>query len=101
MSEQPADPDLRRRRYFEDYKDTVDRHREGALFFEARAIDFASNAFKALTYLNGGGLIAIPTAVASGRKRNCSGQHIIRARRRNLSRQKGALKNTRTFQPLK
>lgn len=61
----PELPDLdeRRKRYFEDYADRVGRHREGEHFYEQRAIDFASNALKAVTYLNGGGLIAIPAAI--------------------------------------
>jgi hypothetical protein len=62
MPELP-DPDERRKRYFEDYADRVGRHREGEHFYEQRAIDFASNALKALTYLNGGGLIAVPAAI--------------------------------------
>jgi hypothetical protein len=58
------DRDRRRRQYFEDYKDTVGRHREGSAYYESRAIDFATNAFRTVTYLNGGGLVAIPTIVA-------------------------------------
>jgi hypothetical protein len=58
------DTDKRRRQYFEDYADRVDRHREGAAFYEQRAIELANNAFRQLTYLNGGGLLAIPTAMA-------------------------------------
>jgi hypothetical protein len=63
MSSQ-IDQDERRRRYFEDYKDRVDRHRAGSAFYEQRAIEFASSALKILTYLNGGGLLAIPAVVA-------------------------------------
>jgi hypothetical protein len=58
-----SDHDERRQRYLADYKDTVDRHRAGALFYEKRAVDFANSALKVLTYLNGGGLIAIPATV--------------------------------------
>ena len=60
----PLTPDERRGRYFEEYKDRVDRYRQGSLFYEERALDLASSAMKALTYLNGGGLVAIPAVVA-------------------------------------
>jgi hypothetical protein len=58
------DPHERRRRYFEDYADRVDRHRTSHFFYEQRALDFATSAMKVLSYLNGGGLLAIPTVVA-------------------------------------
>ena len=32
--------------------------------YQSRAMEFAVNALRALTYLNGGGLIAIPATVA-------------------------------------
>jgi hypothetical protein len=66
VGETPVDDDTnkRRRQYFEDYADRVDRHREGAAFYEQHAIELANNAFRQLTYLNGGGLLAIPTAMA-------------------------------------
>jgi hypothetical protein len=54
----------RRRKYFEEYSDRVDRHREQHLEFDKRAINFAASAMRALTYLNGGGLVAIPAAAA-------------------------------------
>jgi len=57
------DADQRRRLYFEDYKDRIDRRREGAAFWEGHAIDFAKGATKTLTYLNGGGLVAIPAVL--------------------------------------
>jgi len=60
----PLPADERRRRYFEDYRDLIDRHREGSFFYEQRAIEFATSAMKVLTYLNGGGLVAIPAVVA-------------------------------------
>jgi hypothetical protein len=50
--------DERRRRYFEDHKD-MGRHRAAFFLYERLAIDFATSAMKVLTYLNGGGLIAI------------------------------------------
>lgn len=37
----PLTPDARRRQYFEDYNDRVDRHRGGFAFYEQRAIEFA------------------------------------------------------------
>jgi hypothetical protein len=54
----------RRHKYFEEYGDRVDRHRARESEHIANAIQFASNAMRAITYLNGGGLIAIPAAVA-------------------------------------
>lgn len=42
-------PDERRRSYFEDYKDRVDRHREGQAFYEQRAVEFAASAMKGLS----------------------------------------------------
>jgi hypothetical protein len=57
-------PDERRRRYFDEYRDRIGQHGEGETFYEQRAIEFAHNGLKALTYLNGGGLLAIPTVVA-------------------------------------
>jgi hypothetical protein len=54
----------RRRKYFEEYTDRVDRHRSREAEYDKLAIDFASNALRAITYLNGGGLVAIPAAVA-------------------------------------
>jgi hypothetical protein len=64
---QPAaetDADRRRKRYFDEYSDRIDRHREGAAFYEERAIEFANSALKVLMYLNGGGLLAIPATMA-------------------------------------
>jgi hypothetical protein len=60
----PTDDDReRRRQYLQENADTVDRHRDSASAHEARANEFATNAIRALTYLNGG-LVAIPTVVA-------------------------------------
>ena len=58
------DADERRRRYFDEYNDRIDRHREGLAFYERNAIEFATSILKVLTYLNGGGLLAIPAVVA-------------------------------------
>jgi hypothetical protein len=46
----------RRRKYFEEYSDRVDRHRSREAEHDKHAIEFASNAMRAMTYLNGGGL---------------------------------------------
>jgi hypothetical protein len=54
----------RRRKYFEEYSDRVDRHRARENEHAKRAIEFASSAMRAITYLNGGALVAIPAAVA-------------------------------------
>lgn len=51
-------------KYMEGYREAVDRHRERSFQYEEKAIEFANNALRALTYLNGGALVAIPTAVA-------------------------------------
>jgi hypothetical protein len=51
----------------ESAKDTGDLSRhysERATFYETRAIEFVNSALRTLTYLNGGGLVAIPAAVA-------------------------------------
>jgi hypothetical protein len=53
-----------RRQYIDEKKDLVDKHRERAREYEKEAIEFAINGLRVLTYLNGGGLVAIPTAAA-------------------------------------
>ena len=53
-----------RRQFIEEVAGTADRHRQRSFEYEGKAIEFANNAFRALTYLNGGALVAIPTAVA-------------------------------------
>jgi hypothetical protein len=64
MTASSDDDRERRRQYLQEYSDSVDRHRNSASTYESRANEFATNAIKALTYLNGGGLVAIPTVVA-------------------------------------
>jgi hypothetical protein len=61
MSGEPKEP---YEQYLARYKDYVLPYHEGARVFEKHAIDFAFNAVRTVTYLNGGGLIAIPAAVA-------------------------------------
>jgi hypothetical protein len=56
-------PDLRAR-YIQEIKDLVFRHHDRALDYDKQALDTAKQGFAALSYLNGGGLIAIPAAVA-------------------------------------
>jgi hypothetical protein len=56
--------DERRQRYFDGVSNMVDRHRKRALEYEKEAIAYSNSAMNALTYLNGGGLLAMPTAVA-------------------------------------
>jgi hypothetical protein len=53
-----ADPAETRSKYFEDSASVVDRHRE------QEAIAYSTSALKVLSYLNGGGLLAMLTAVA-------------------------------------
>jgi hypothetical protein len=52
------------RKLYDQYWDLVGKRFENATYYQSRAIEFANNAFRALTYLNGGALVAIPTAVA-------------------------------------
>jgi sulfite exporter TauE/SafE len=59
-----SDDAERRRRYFDEVKDVADRHLVSGAEYEKHAIDLALNVFRTLTYLNGGALVAIPTAVA-------------------------------------
>jgi hypothetical protein len=54
----------RRTKYFEDYESVVDRHRTRGFEYEQEAIAYSTSALKVLSYLNGGGLLAMPTAVA-------------------------------------
>jgi hypothetical protein len=54
----------RRRKYFQEYSDRVDRHRAREDDHRKHAFEFASNAMRAITYLNGGALVALPAAVA-------------------------------------
>jgi hypothetical protein len=60
MSDKTVDS---RARYLEEVCGLVDRHRQRAFEYEREAIAFAMNGFRVLTYLNGGGLLTIPTAV--------------------------------------
>ena len=59
-----ADPAERRSKFFEDYASVVDRHRTRGFEYEQEAIAYSTGALKILSYLNGGGLLAMPTAVA-------------------------------------
>jgi hypothetical protein len=54
----------RRRKYFAEYSDRVDRHRARESEHVKSAYELAASAMRAVTYLTGGGLIAIPAAVA-------------------------------------
>lgn len=54
----------KRRKYFDDVELAVGPFRQRAFDYESKAIDFANNALRVLTYLNGGALVATPTAVA-------------------------------------
>ncbi|MBX9778470.1 MAG: hypothetical protein K2Y71_29200 [Xanthobacteraceae bacterium] len=61
MADTPPDP---RSRFFEESKVAVDRHRQRSWEYEKEAIALVNNGLRALTYLNGGGLVAMPAAVA-------------------------------------
>ncbi len=54
----------RRAKYFGDVSSAVDRHRSGGFEYEKEAIAYSTSALKILSYLNGGGLLAMPAAVA-------------------------------------
>jgi hypothetical protein len=54
----------RRVKYFEDVASAVDRHRARGFEYEKEAIAYSTSALKVLSYLNGGGLLAMPAAVA-------------------------------------
>jgi hypothetical protein len=54
----------RRAKYFGDVASAVDRHRSRGFEYEKEAIAYSTNALKILSYLNGGGLLAMPAAVA-------------------------------------
>jgi hypothetical protein len=54
----------RRAKYFGDISTAVDRHRSRGFEYEKKAIAYSTSALKILSYLNGGGLLAMPAAVA-------------------------------------
>jgi hypothetical protein len=77
VSEPPKllSPDERRKLYFDEYQDRVDRHRSGSAFYEQRAIELATNGFKIL-----------PTSMAvaySSSRWSCLPRLTIRARKKN------------------
>jgi hypothetical protein len=51
-------------RYTEVVRSVTDQHHTRQFEYEKEALGFAQNAFRVLTYMNGGALVAIPTAVA-------------------------------------
>ena len=59
-----SDDGERRSKYFEQYSDRVGRHHARQFEHEKLALEFAASALRALTYLNGGALVAIPAAAA-------------------------------------
>lgn len=58
------DEDARRERYFAGVASRVEPHLARSFQYEKEAIEYSKSAFTAVTYLNGGGLLAMPTAVA-------------------------------------
>jgi hypothetical protein len=52
------------RQYAEDVKALGQTFRDRGFDYEKAALDFAHSGFRTLSYLNGGGLVAIPTVVA-------------------------------------
>jgi hypothetical protein len=67
----------RRRAYFSELGEACETHRKRASEYDERAIQFASKALQALTYLNGGGLLAIPAVVALFKSDPLSARHQI------------------------
>lgn len=61
MADDAADPVTK---FWSNLKDVADRHRERAFKYEEKAIEFANNGFRTLSYPNGGALVAIPAVVA-------------------------------------
>jgi hypothetical protein len=51
-------------KFFDQVSKRADPHRARAFEYEKLAVDFANKGLQSLTYLNGGALVAIPTAMA-------------------------------------
>jgi hypothetical protein len=49
--------------FVEESKRTISPHMERSFDYDKLAIDYSASAFRLLTYVNAGGLLAIPTAV--------------------------------------
>lgn len=68
MSEQDINQRQRmledRRAFFDEFVVAAGRHRERAFEYEREAVAIVNNGLRTLTYLCGGGLVAIPAAVA-------------------------------------
>jgi cytosine/uracil/thiamine/allantoin permease len=58
-----TDAQDRRAKFYEDRGKAVDTHEQRAFEYEKLAIDYSNSAFRVLTYLNGGALIAIPAVL--------------------------------------
>lgn len=58
------DPDERRKAYLDELPLAAGRHRERGWNYEIQGIEYSRDALKLLTYLNAGGLLAIPSGVA-------------------------------------
>lgn len=61
MTEPSTDPRLM---YLQEYKGTVQSWLDRAFAYEQEAVAYSKDALKTLTYLCGGALVALPTAVA-------------------------------------
>jgi hypothetical protein len=61
MNNQTDDPRLV---YLQEFKDTVQPHLDKAFAYEQEAVAYSKDALKTLTYLCGGALVALPTALA-------------------------------------
>lgn len=57
-------PDETRKKYLEELGSSTESHRVRSFEYEKLAVDYSAHIFRNLTFLNGGALIALPTAVA-------------------------------------
>lgn len=57
-------PEETYKQYLADLAAATSPHRSRSFDYEKLAIDYSTNIFRTLTYLNGGAMVALPTAVA-------------------------------------
>ena len=71
-----AETDETRSKYFSDIEKALGHLRDRNFEYEKLAIDFSTSAFKTISYLNGGALVALPAAVTVF-KVDTTGQKIV------------------------
>jgi hypothetical protein len=52
------------RKFYDDFENRGRKFRDQSFEYEKLAVDYSHKGFQTLTYLNGGALVAIPTAMA-------------------------------------